>query len=645
MLWVFAQLAVSSKGIVAKDGGVLGRGSIMAGDIAKEGLRELRESVARTASTVSSLTFTMLIVGVYLVVAAASVSDRQIVVGTNLALPLLQVHVPLNLFFAVAPIIFLAIYINNLIHVDALVRRHRAYQLEVQQLADEKERELLLLVPQTFIEASEEPAPLHWWRTVIVTLAWFTWLLAPLGILLFLQYEALRYQNLIISALQSFAIAAALVAYHLTQSHGVAGSCSVVTGGAHGQYSGRGVAASAGILAVLLSAAMLADLFLGNWLSAVRVTNSILVAQEPAPVIVAELLRSAGAGREPIAQDRALFDPRFTTRLELGERRLRSADFRGSVLPRVMLGGADLRDARLCLTDLRMAYLKGANLDRVEMSRNTRLHQADLSGAKLRGAVLWRADLRGANLRRADLAGADLTRADLRGTDLRGVDLRGASLWRASLEGADLRCIADDKDSPEENPGGKRCADLRGAALWGADFDGADLRGAILTTVDTAGQGRLSRSDQDTSLLLADLRDVRLVSASEEAPAFTAAKSQCFSTDEHHPALLEKLRTSADTIALPSTPPAHDQSWARETALRIRQVIGCDAAIRYGIIERALAGSENDMLTSGLAAMLLESLEASHCTWSSPDPATERVEPATQQRLRELASGGPAAES
>ena len=53
-------------------------------------------------------------------------------------------------------------------------------------------------------------------------------------------------------------------------------------------------------------------------------------------------------------------------------------------------GGANLRGANLCDTDLRDTDLSGANLC-----------EADLSGANLRGANLREADLRGADLRGA----------------------------------------------------------------------------------------------------------------------------------------------------------------------------------------------------------------------------------------------------
>ena len=56
---------------------------------------------------------------------------------------------------------------------------------------------------------------------------------------------------------------------------------------------------------------------------------------------------------------------------------------------------------------------------------------ANLSGAGLTFANLYRADLTGADLRDANLAGANLSFAHLTGADLRDASLHGATLlWR-----------------------------------------------------------------------------------------------------------------------------------------------------------------------------------------------------------------------
>ena len=71
--------------------------------------------------------------------------------------------------------------------------------------------------------------------------------------------------------------------------------------------------------------------------------------------------------------------------------------------------------------------LRSCNLELTDMI-DIRMPDCDLSGSKLREAVLEGADLEGADLRGCDLvqaltAGARLARADMRGADLAGLDL------------------------------------------------------------------------------------------------------------------------------------------------------------------------------------------------------------------------------
>ena len=67
--------------------------------------------------------------------------------------------------------------------------------------------------------------------------------------------------------------------------------------------------------------------------------------------------------------------------------------------------------------------------------------KADLSGANLSRADLYRADLF-----KADLSGANLSRADLYRADLLRADLSGANLFGADLSGADISESTIDSD-------------------------------------------------------------------------------------------------------------------------------------------------------------------------------------------------------
>ena len=108
---------------------------------------------------------------------------------------------------------------------------------------------------------------------------------------------------------------------------------------------------------------------------------------------------------------------------------LTGADFTGAVMTAAWLNNADatgavfdqanLRGAALSSTTLQSASLVGANLNAVTMicfvdaeidedgcAGRTNLVDADLSGAKFKGAQIWSADFTGANLSGADFRGA-----------------------------------------------------------------------------------------------------------------------------------------------------------------------------------------------------------------------------------------------
>ena len=157
---------------------------------------------------------------------------------------------------------------------------------------------------------------------------------------------------------------------------------------------------------------------------------------------------------------------------------------RGAILPR-----ASLRRARLPRADLRDADLHAARLGEIDLS-GARLDGADLSGADLAGANLAGAALGEARLQDALLEEANLERATLRFARLENAvlersNLRHADLWGATLDNADLRDV-------DLRGGILREASLRGANLSGARLDGAllghaDLSGATLTGASLEG--------------------------------------------------------------------------------------------------------------------------------------------------------------
>lgn len=103
--------------------------------------------------------------------------------------------------------------------------------------------------------------------------------------------------------------------------------------------------------------------------------------------------------------------------------------------------------------DLRKAHLEGANLDSTIMKRvdlrnailkkatmvNSVLQEANLEGACLRDAFLWKTNLQDANLLFSDLQGAFLADTNLQKANLQGANLQSAILSDANLQGANFR--------------------------------------------------------------------------------------------------------------------------------------------------------------------------------------------------------------
>jgi uncharacterized protein YjbI with pentapeptide repeats len=211
--------------------------------------------------------------------------------------------------------------------------------------------------------------------------------------------------------------------------------------------------------------------------------KQVLLAKPPQPETLA-LIRS-GQWQEGLKQ----VEP-----LNLKGRNLRHAQ-----MAKVILIGADLREARLQDADLLEAQVQGAHLSEAQLQGaklieaqlqgaklgSAKLQAADLREARLQGASLPLAQLQGAKLWKAQLQGADLRHAELQGANLGGAELQGANLGKAHLQGADL--------------GG---AYLQGAYLSEAQLKGANLSEAQLKGVNLRGAGLYSFGvPQNTELI------------------------------------------------------------------------------------------------------------------------------------------------
>ena len=247
-------------------------------------------------------------------------------------------------------------------------------------------------------------------------------------------------------------------------------------------------------------------------------------------------------------------------------------DFRGTDLSWIDLSEIDIPEVDLRDANLECSVLTGANFDRANLRganlRNTLCHRggdspghlvsfryANLSGANLACAYLYKADLSKANLEGAHMAGAHLQeslltevnltaaglvdatldysklmRTDLTGAVLTGASLRHADCTQASFVSADLsraklggakfgkaRLTRANLQQAELISAWLTEADLEGAVLRQADMleavvthsrlVGADLSHATLATTDFSHSDLAGASFADADLFNTDLTD------------------------------------------------------------------------------------------------------------------------------------------
>jgi uncharacterized protein YjbI with pentapeptide repeats len=461
----------------------------------------LERSLNDSATRVSTIWISFLVFGLYLVVAAGTVTHRQLFLEDPIKLPVLNIDLPMVGFFFLAPILFVVFHVYVLLQVLLLSRTAVAYnkaiEYNVKVAADSaliRQRLANTLFAQIFAGSPRERK--GWLGLLLNMMAWLTLAVAPVLVLLVFQFQFLPYHSQPVTWTLRFLIAidlvAVLVLWPALRDPDRDVSLRVILR--------RWVALPCGLGLIALSWIFLT--FPGEphakW---TRYWPGVL--EKPSDTIAIECWT-----RSPIAKVKTFsnFDRlnlphvdvidhqklrniEANTKLDgqpdyqgertkrIGDRNLDCADLsdfsdlrrvdltkaslRGSSLERAQLQGATLASARLQDSTSGAAKLQGADLQGAQL-QGTKLYGAQLQGAYLKGA-----HLQGANLGSAKLQGADLRGAELQGADLQGAQLQGVYLYGAQLQGANLQY-----------------AQLQGATLWSAQLQGADLSNAKLEGAD-----------------------------------------------------------------------------------------------------------------------------------------------------------------
>lgn len=500
----------------------------------------------------------------YLIVAVAGVTHKDLLLASDLALPILQVKINLTQFFLFAPIILVLFHIGITTQLVMLARKALELDKAVRLLETTERRShplRLELHNFFFVQAIAGPDRSRVMGTFLHGLTWLTLVILPVLLILYIQTSFLPFHDVFTTWAHRIALLADIIMQILI---GVFLSRSETS-----FFSAFGRMSRDHPFSLLLTTCVLG----------LVVVFSLLVATVPDEPLDRLAQRLPGAMRASASSPPAggftmgfvmpflgatadgslfgLFERNLNVNdadlvvdkdvtgdeasINLRGRDLRYARMERTDLHQADLTGADIEGASLAGADLRKAILGCADLSRLRLTesrtgakctsakradlRRARLSDARMQGIDLRGARLDEAVLDGVDLKDSELAGASFYNAQMERADLTGgIWMQGVNFGAAQLQGADLtgaKLIGADLRYAQLQGASLGFADLQGAQLDGADLEGADLSrtrlqgaslaGTILRGADLRGAGAwMTIPPSVTAATLADLTDLSL---------------------------------------------------------------------------------------------------------------------------------------
>jgi uncharacterized protein YjbI with pentapeptide repeats len=476
----------------------------------------LLEAVNRSSDSANAAWLIYLALVSYLLITIAGISHKDLLLNSDIALPILQVKIELTRFFLFAPILLVLIHMGLIGQLVLLARKTLEFAASIRMLetTDQRTHPLRLELDNFFfVQAIAGPERSRIVGFLLHGMSWLTLVVMPVILLLYVQLVFLPYHDVTITWVHRLALAAdiALLVFigvflwRLETSFFRAFWRTSV----HHPIS-------LAFTAVLLAAVA---------------AFSLLVATVPGETIDGSVRQAdlRGGGYVFGYAMPGLGGPPEGALLGIFHRNLNVTDMDLVVdkdvapgEPSLNLRGRDLRFARLDRTDLHQADMTGANLE-----------GASFVGADLRGVWMGCADLnqlllgnsrragrcvsaRGASFLKARLSDAKMVGIDLRDSRLEEAQLEGAQLAHGLLTGASFASARLDR------------ADLTGAWLQGANFllaslQGADLSGAKPQLADFTSAGMQGANLSLASLEGAVLRDAELEGANMQMAALLGA--------------------------------------------------------------------------------------------------------------------------
>jgi uncharacterized protein YjbI with pentapeptide repeats len=490
--------------------------------------RALNDSAVR----VSTLWIGYISFWLYLIIAAGTVSHRQLFFAGPIKLPFMDIDLSLVGFFLVAPILFVIFHWYVLIQVLLLARTAAAYNDALKHAVPvESDRNRIrqrlanTLLAQSFAGSSDEREGVL--GAMLRLMIQLTLVIAPVLLLFIFELRFLPYHSALVTWTHRVLIGTDILILILLWPCIRDGQLSLEWRGIFRTRFGISMA----VVAILMASGVLSfpGEFHSNW---TRYTNrridlgidlGIAVPSECRPRHILSFILPSNFDRLGLSGE-LLVDDEIVAKLERAGKAkkqqphegTRAGVFRGRDLQCGLLANVDLRRVDLTSSNLTGAQLSGADLggavlDGASLQRaylvGTNLLGASLKSAHLEHAFLFNAQLQGASLRDAELQGADLGYAQLQGASLYMSGLQNSSITNASLLGVGLEY----------------------AQLQGADLSHSDLRGAVLDFAELQGASLERANLQGASLYKvqlqgADLRTSQLTLAHMSKTAVWRAK-------------------------------------------------------------------------------------------------------------------------
>jgi hypothetical protein len=159
-------------------------------------IEPLETALNDSATRVSAIWISFLIFSLYLLVAATTVTQHQLLLAQPVQLPVLNIGLPLWGFFFLAPILFVTLHTYVLLQVLLLGRTAAAYDAAVARLnlsADEnnslRQRLANTLFAQIFAGSPRERQGFI--GLLLTAMVWITLVVLPISVLLTFQFSFL----------------------------------------------------------------------------------------------------------------------------------------------------------------------------------------------------------------------------------------------------------------------------------------------------------------------------------------------------------------------------------------------------------------------------------------------------------------------